>query len=247
MKENTLIEIDLRKIVAAVLLRWWVVVLAAAVGTAGAYCVTKYQMTPMYSATAKMYVNNAVEKASTTITTSDISASKSLVQTYIAIIRSDTVLYDVIDKIGSWFTPAQISGMLTAGAINSTEMFYLTITHPNPDVAATIANAIAEAAPSHIFDIVEGSSAKIVEYAKAPHSPSSPDVRSNTMTGGLGGLLLAVIVLALIAIFDTRVNSEADLAYISELPLLGVISDFKTANTTKYGYSSTSTPEKAAG
>ena len=239
-----MIEIDLRKLVTAVLLRWWVVVLAAAVGTVGAYCVTKYQMTPKYSATAKMYVNNSTE-ISKSITSGDISASKSLVDTYITIIRSDTVLDDVIENVDSVSTPAELNSMLTAGAINSTEVFHITVTHPNPDVAAMLANAIAEAAPIHLSEIVEGSSAKIVEKAKVPKSPSSPDVRKNTMTGGLGGLLLAVAVLVLIAVFDIHINSEADLGYISELPVLGVISDFKSDNLSRYGYASAAAADKA--
>jgi capsular polysaccharide biosynthesis protein len=194
-----------------------------------------------------MYVNNSTE-SSATITSGDISASKSLVETYITIIRSDTVLDEVIAEIGAWYTPKELNAMLTASAVNSTEVFALTVKHPNPDMAVRIVNAIVNAAPRHLAEIVDGSSAKIVELAKKPTLPSSPDLKKNTAIGGLGGFLVAAMVLVLVALFDVHVNSEADLNSISELPVLGVISDFRDAGSAKYGYGYATQPttEKAA-
>ncbi|GHU50107.1 chain-length determining protein [Clostridia bacterium] len=237
MAESEVIEIDLKKLFMAILYRWWIVLLAAVIGAGATFAVTWNLITPEYSATAKMYVNNTIEKAAT-ISSGDISASKSLVDTYITIIRSDTVLDEVIAEIGAWYTPKELNGMLTANAINSTEVFALTVKHPNPELAVSIVNTIASVAPRHLAEIVDGSSAKIVELAKTPTAPSSPDIKKNTAIGGFAGLFLAVIVLVLIVLFDVYVHTEVDLNSICELPILGVVSDFQGASSsTKYGYS----------
>lgn len=51
--------------------------------------------------------------------------------------------------------------MVQAEAVNSTEVFSIDVTSPDPQEAELIANAIADILPDRIADIVEGSSVKI--------------------------------------------------------------------------------------
>lgn len=207
----------------------------AAAGALVALGATVWLMTPQYAATVKMYVNNSAE-VGTSITSSDITASKSLVETYITIIRSDAVLEDARDAGRLPYTTAQLNKMLTAGALNATEVFYITITNPDPAQAAHIANAIADASPRRLSEIVEGSSLKIVDRAKIPEKPSTPNRIQNTAIGAALGLLIPAGGLALAAALDTRIADESDLMGITELPVLGTITDFTQAGKGGYGY-----------
>jgi capsular polysaccharide biosynthesis protein len=235
LTENEVVEIDLRKLLQAVLRRWWIIVLALVIGAGGAFAVTRFLMTPLYSATIKLYVNNTTESAKS-ITSSDITASKSLVETYITIIRSDAVLGEVIDRTSAGYTVKELDEKLTAGALNSTEVFYMTITTPDPVLSAALANAIAETAPAHLAEIVDGSSVKVVDKAKVPTEPSSPSFAKNTAIGALAGVFLSGAVIVMIVVFDVRIMSENDLQMISELPVLGAITDFGSAGKSGYGY-----------
>jgi capsular polysaccharide biosynthesis protein len=229
-------EIDLGKLAGAVLRRWWAVMCAALVGGLIAFAITRFFMVPQYSATVKLYVNNTTETAKS-ITSSDIVASKSLVATYITIIRSDAVMEEVLEKTGaSGYTAKSLNEMLTAGALNATEVFYVTITSASPDEATALANAVAEVAPEHLSEIVIGSSVKIVDAAKTPSEPSSPSYSMNCAIGLLLGALLAISVVALRAALDARILVEPDLQGMSELPVLGAITDFSVASRPGYGY-----------
>jgi capsular polysaccharide biosynthesis protein len=183
-----------------------------------------------------LYVNNSTENGASTVTSGDITASKSLVETYITIIRSDTVLDEVVYRAGLLYSPSVLNKMLTAGALNSTEVFYITITNPNPTIAANLANAISDVAPRYLMEIVDGSSVKVVDKAKIPTEPSSPDMKKNIAIGALVGLFLACAVIVLVTVLDARINSESDLKSVSDLPILGVISDFQSASKSDYGY-----------
>jgi capsular polysaccharide biosynthesis protein len=235
LTENDVVEIDLRKLLQAVLRQWWIIALALAIGAGGAFAATRFLMTPLYSATIKLYVNNTTESAKS-ITSSDITASKSLVETYITIIRSDTVLDEVIDRTSANYTAKELDEKLTAGALNSTEVFYMTVTTPDPALSAELANAIAETAPIHLAEIVDGSSVKVVDTAKVPVAPSSPSFRKNTAIGALAGVFLSGAAIAMTVVFDVRIMSENDLKMISELPVLGTITDFASAGKSGYGY-----------
>jgi capsular polysaccharide biosynthesis protein len=229
------VEIDLRKVAAALLRRWWAIAAATAAGCALALGATALLMAPQYSATIKLYANNAAE-ATKTITSSDITASKSLVETYIAIIRSDTVLDEVLAKTGAGYTRSQLDGMLAAGALNSTEVFYVTVTGPDAKEAAELANAVADTAPGRLAEIVDGSSVKIVDKAKTPQAPSSPSYPKNAALGAAAGLLLACGAIGAAAALDVRVATEEDLKAIADLPVLGTVTDFGSAGKAGYGY-----------
>jgi capsular polysaccharide biosynthesis protein len=234
MTETT--EIDLKKLVFALLHRWWLVLGMALLGGAVALLITRFLITPMYAATVKLYVNNSIDTSVSTISSSDITASKSLVDTYITIIRSDTVLDEVLTLTGSAHTASSLNDLLTAGALNSTEVFHITVTAVDPAEATLLANAIADVAPKHLSDIVDGSSAKVVERAKLPTEPASPNVRRNIAVGALLALLAAAAAVVLAAVFDVHILAETDLRGLSDLPILGVISDFQTAGRPGYGY-----------
>ncbi|MDR2357073.1 MAG: hypothetical protein LBD92_03170 [Oscillospiraceae bacterium] len=235
MAESEAAELDLGKLAAILLKRWWALLAAALIGGAAAFAVTSFLITPRYTATVKMYVNNSTE-AGPSITSSDISASKSLVETYITIIRSDTVLGEVSGKTGYGYSVKELDKMLTAGALNATEVFYVSITNPDAARAAELANAIADAAPRHLAEIVYGSSLKIVDRAKPPEEPSSPDYVKNTAIGAAAGLCIASAAFITLSLFDTRINTDDDLAALSDIPVLGVISDFRETARAKYGY-----------
>lgn len=235
-------EINLTELVTAIVRKIWLVILCALVVGIGAYIYTDNFVEPQYRTSVKIYVNN---KESTTnasgVSANDLATSQRLVLTYVNILRSDTVLDKVADKIhettGKRVSAAAIRGTMTAGAMEETEIFEVFISNPNPEMCAVVANAIADVAPAEIAYFVEGSSTKIVDYAKVPGAPYSPNVTQNTMIGMIAGALVAVAVVVLQTLLDVRIKGEEDLALISKAPVLGMIPDLMIDDTDK-GYRS---------
>lgn len=224
MNENN-VEIDLREVFGVLLKRAWIVILCAVMLGAAVLVYTVNFVSPQYEASVTIYVNNNSGKDSTSISSSDLAVALRLVTTYVNIIESDTVLDKVIEETGLSLTAGQIRGMLSASAMDETEMFKVTISSPNPQMSADIANAIAAIAPGEISEIIEGSSAKIIDYARVPAVRSSPDYTRNAILGAVVGAVLAVVVVVVQCMLDTRVKNEEDLAKICNIPVLGVIPD----------------------
>lgn len=228
-------EIDLSEVLHILLRRVWVIILTALAAGAAALAITHYLITPLYTASIKLYVNNTSE-TKYDITSSDVSASQSLVRTYITIIKSNTVINKVIEKTGADYSPGQLRGFLSAGALDNTEVLQVSITMPDPEQAYRIANAIADTAPDVLADIVSGSSVRIVDRAYLPQTPSSPNYMRNIVIGLAVGFILSCAILIATALLDTRIKTEADLNMISPLPVLGAITEFGSANNAGYGY-----------
>ena len=235
-------ELNLTEILSALVRKLWLIVLCAVVLGAGARIYTDNFVTPMYRSTVSIYVNNSITTNNTTmgISASDLATSQRLVATYINILRSNTVLDKVAERVQQEHdlnvSAAAIRAMMTAGSMGETEVFEVSISSANPKIAAAIANAIAEVAPAEIAYFVEGSSTKIVDYAKVASAPYSPNTTQNTTFGMLGGALIAVCVIVLQTLLDVRVKGEEDLAAISDAPVLGMIPDLAMEIKDGYGY-----------
>lgn len=233
-------EINVKDIFRAALRRIWMVIFCVAVGAVLLYVYSSNFITPKYKATVSIYVNNNTNTSAVSgITSSDLSTSQKLVKTYVNMIKSDTVLEKVAETAGLNITAAQIRNMLTAESVENTEMFNVEITNADPLKAMTIANAVAQVAPAEIANFVEGSSTKIIDYARLPKSPVSPDNLRIAILGACAGFLVAMIIVVVQVMVDIRIKGEEDLKRISPAPVLGVIPDFTESDHggySKYGY-----------
>ncbi|MBE6992485.1 MAG: polysaccharide biosynthesis tyrosine autokinase [Ruminococcaceae bacterium] len=236
-QNNEELEIDLRRIFEIIWNKLWLIVVVGIVGAAAAFAVTHFFITPQYQSAAMFYVNNnslSVGDASLSISSSDIVASKSLVDTYIVILNTRETLNDVIDYADVDRSYAEVKGMLSAEPVNETEIFQIVVTSPDPVEAENIASAIAYILPKRISSIIEGTSAKIVDTAVVPVSPSSPSYPKNTMLGCMLGVLLTVMAIVLYEVFDVTIRTEDDITKRIKYPVLASVPDME--NTSRSGY-----------
>ena len=117
--------------------------------------------------------------------------------------------------------------MIEAGAVNSTEVFSISVTSASPEEAEKIANTIAELLPNRIADIVEGSSVRIVDYAVVPSKKTSPSLSKNTMLG----FVLSCGVFTVLYLLDDVVHNEDYVRVTFDLPLLAVVPDLTEKNS----------------
>lgn len=243
MQKNNEIEIDLGRVFRAVMDRAWLVAAVSIVCAVIAFVGTLFFITPKYTAAAMFYVNNnsfSVGDASLSISNGDLVTSRGLVDSYIVILNTRETLNDVIDYAGTSRSYSELKGMISAEAVNETEIFQVSITSPDPQEAERLANAIAYILPKRIGTIIDGTSAKVVDSAVVPSSPSSPSYSKNTVVGFLLGFVLIVGFVVLREIFDITVRSEEDVSQVCKHPILAAVPDMLAPSKggSYYGYGS---------
>lgn len=248
-QKNDAIEVDVKRVFKAVWSRIWLVCLCAILCGAIAFLTTLYFITPMYQSTAMFYVNNgfSVSDAYNAITSGDITAAKSLVDTYIVILNSRSCLNDVIDYANVDLSYSELKKMIAASSVNETEVFQVIVTSSDPAEAENLANAIAYILPKRINDIVDGTTAKIVDYAIQSSTPSSPNRVSNTLAGVLLGGVLCILTLAVHEIFDLTIRSQDDIEQCCKHPILASVPDMTSPSTGGYYYYNTKNSKKKKG
>ena len=229
-------EVDILQLLAAIWHRIWILIIAAVIGAGAGFSISEFAIAPEYTAKALLYVNNnfSVGNTSVSISASQLTAAQNLVDTYIVILESRNTINDVIKKSGVEYSYNEMCEMISARAVNNTEIFSVSVVSGNPEEATRIANVIADILPDKIAEIVDGSSVRIVDYAVVPSTKSSPNTTRFTAVG----LLIAVAVVCAVIIAreltDTQIRSEDYLIQTYHLPILAVIPDL--FSTKKSGY-----------
>lgn len=186
----------------------------------GIFALSYYVITPKYTATASMYVHSKLDGSE--ITSFDLTASQELVSTYIVIIKSDTVLDKVISDMKLNLTAKEIRKGLEASSLDETEAFSISYTHTDPKFAQAVVNKVLEIAPNEIMRIVQAGGVEIIDYAKEPVIPASPNIVLNTVVGTVMIILVTIGICIIVKKLDTKIHTETDLARFS-IPVLGII------------------------
>lgn len=236
-RDNEETTIDLLEVLKILWRKAWLILLCGAVAALLAFCITRFAIKPTYRTQITVYVNNRVDEGKT-LSQSDLNAAAKLVDTYSAIIRSDTVMNVVATRTGTDMSLASMKRKVSAQAVNNTEVFNVYVVDTDPALAASIANAIADVFPDIIADIVVGSSAKVIDRATVPTDRYSPSYKRNVMLGAAAGIFVMAAIVLIRAFLDDSIASPSDLEDLG-YPLLAVIPDLDEGSSSgsSYGYS----------
>ena len=222
-------EISLQEIFAILWNKAWIIALCLIVGACVGFGVSRYLIEPTYSSKMSMYVNNNSERGDSALNINDINASQKLVATYIEILKSDVVLNKVMDQLEVEYTNEELRKMISASAVNNTEILEVKVTSKDPEEAAAIANTLSEVAPPEIIRVVQAGDVQLIDKAVVNDQPVAPSVAKNTVIGGLLGVILAIGAVLLLAMLDISIKSSEDLSKRYGLPVLGAIPDIVDA------------------
>ena len=239
-------EIDLLKLLKVLWKRIWIIGAAALVGGIAFFLFTFFFITPKYQSSALLYVNNNSLNIGSTklnISSGDITASSSLIDTYAVILKSRTTLEQAIREGALPYNYDQLRQKVAGGAEGKTPVFKITVTDSNPEMAAHICNTIVEIMVderSGISAIVEGSSVSVIDYAVVASKKSSPSLSKNAVVGMLLGFVVACGVIILISLMDTTIREENYLIETyKDIPVLANIPNlFADTSGGYYGYGS---------
>lgn len=239
-RKEKIVDIDILQILKTLWEKAWAIILSAAIFAGAAFLWTYYLIQPKYEADVMFYVNNtsiSVGNVGVSISSSDLTAAQKLVNTYVVILKTRMTLDDVIKESGVDMSYSELSGHISAKAVNSTEVFKVVVWDHDPYQAENIANTIARILPDKIASVVDGSSVKIVETAVVPTHRSSPSYSRNTMIGFLIGAVLAMIIILIAKYSDPYIKNEEYITQNYDLPLLAVIPKVRNDSDGKYSYS----------
>ena len=235
MKNNEgYMEIDLLRLVYALMQKAVAIILATAILGACAFCYTMFLVKPEYKSTTLLYVNNssASNGSPNRISSGDLAVSMKLVDTYIVILQSRSTLEEIQREADVPYSVGQLSGMITARAVNETEVFQVNVVCNDAADAQHIADTVGRVLPEKISAIVDGSSVSVVDAASTAFR-CGPNVMKNTVLGALLGFVLACAVVVIRELMDKQIHDTDYLLQNYDIPVLAVIPDLSSGMKNK--------------
>lgn len=222
-QDNQTVEIDVLSLVKTLWRRKFLIVVTAFVMAIVALGYSTFIIKPNYTSTTRIYVVNRQANENSTLTNQDLQAGTYLVKDYKEIILSQDVLAKVIDDLKLNVQPSALAKKINVTIPTDTRIVSIAVSDGDAKEAARIANSLRQIAAEKIIAVTKVSDVTTLEEAEVPNSPSSPNIKCNTLIGFLAGGVLISVVILVVEVLDDRVKKPEDVEEALGITLLGVV------------------------
>lgn len=221
-----------QKILSMIMRHIKLIILIAALVTLIAYGYSTFFITPVYSASSLIMIQNysdfyngtqpttSYNGTNTTgrIDSGNISASSTIASNCV-------ILFSNSPDMTSLMSNATVS----VEQVEDQNFIRFNCSSANPQVAANVANQLAEQAPKTFASLYGKNRGKvdIIQSATAPSTPVSPNINRNTLIGLAIGFVLGILLAFFLEIIDTTLKPGDDLSKLYGLPVFAEIVDFE--------------------
>ena len=177
-----------------------------------------------YTSSTSMYVLTRANEGNSALTNSDLSASQMLTNDVAKLIKSDRIENDTADKL-------QMKNLkdykITVSSETTTRVITVSVTGKSAQTAAIVANGLAETTDSVAREVMDVKSINVIDEAVEASSPSGPPRAMYTAVAFLAGIFLAIAIVVVMDMLNTRVRSADELEELLGVPVIGRIPTIK--------------------
>lgn len=184
---------------------------------------TMFIVTPQYSATTQLLVNQKTSEGSS-IEATDITKNLQMINTYTELIKGPAILNGAKAALETDLTTKQLGDKIAITSPEGALVFLITVTDPDPYKAAEIANAVADTFQNDIGNIMNSIDNVAITYKAVPNiTPISPNTPKNIILGLLTGIVIGIGISFVREFMDKTIKDAATVYEIAKWNNLGEI------------------------
>lgn len=187
----------------------------------GGFIYINYLLTPMYHSSTTLILVSDNKNESSNLIQSDINLNKNLVTTYSEIVKSRTVLSQVISKLKLNMSVEELSKKISVTSIENTEIIKIQVSNENNKIAEKIAETTAKVFMKEIKNIYNLTNISIVDKASIENKPYNINPFKQLLISSGIGVILSTMILFLVFYFDTSIKSSNDIEEKLGLSVIG--------------------------
>ncbi len=223
-----------------------IILLSALVFGVATFCYCEFKLEERYAATGSILVTNGgitqgndsnqqyVENNK--VNNSDITASINMLDTVRDILSTTEIYEELSVKLNGKYTARQLKSFATVSTRDDYSLFIdVRFEMSDPNEVVDITNAFLDITPDYIGKSIINSRTSV--YHSDGYGKTYPRTFYSTAIAMLLGALLAFVVVYIISLFNTTIQSEEEFKDRYNVPVLGDIPDFATAKSGKYAKS----------
>lgn len=186
----------------------------------------KFVQVPMYHSSTTLILVSDNQQQSAASIQSDVTLNKNLVATYSEIVKSRSVLQQVIKELKLDDNVASLSSRISVSSVENTEIIRIQVSDANNEKAQKIAETTAKIFISEVKKLYNLTNVSTIDEASLETSPYNINVIKQLTIALLLGLIGSVGIMFLIFYFDTTIKSSKDiedklgLAVVGNIPIV---------------------------
>lgn len=216
--------INIKELFWTVAARWKLILLAMLIGALllGIYHALLVQ--PSYQADASIFITNN----DSVITVSDLQISSELTEDYAKIIKSRTVLKQVIKEMDLDMDFKQLGELVTVSNPEDSHIITITVTCGDMELCRNIANSLMNIGIDRIYQVIGSSEPTVIDYSEAEAVEEiTPGLLNYMEKGALLGIALVCALICVRYLTDTTLKTEDDIRKYLRMPVLSIVPYFE--------------------
>lgn len=182
---------------------------------------------PMYKSYTTVILGSNATSSSQTITQTDITINRNLVDTYAQIVTSRRVLDQVINELNLDISYESLKSKISVSAVNNTEIIKINAEDKDAIKAKNIANITANYFKKEIVDLYNMNNVNILDEAIQEKNPYNINITKQIIVYFMIGLILAIGIVFVVFYFDRTIKSAEQVEQKIKLPILGSVEEYQ--------------------
>ena len=219
--------VDLREYFGIIKKRFWIIALITTIAIVVSGAISFFVLTPVYEAKSTLIVNTEKNEETQMITGDQFNVTQKLAVTYGEIIKSRSVLEDVIKNLKLDDDYEDLVNNITVSPVKDTQIISISVQDTNKEKARDIANEIPKVFKKEAKRITKANDIQVIDKAILPQNPIKPNKMMNMAIAAVLGAMIGLFVVFLIEYLDNKLKTPQDIEKYLGLSVLGVVPNEK--------------------
>lgn len=206
-----------------VLIKKWRIILIITLGIAIiATGINFWLIAPKYKASEKIFVGKEDVKDQN-YNTNDVQMYQKLIKTYAELMQTNDLVQRAIEADNLNVTSEKVLSNLSVIPRSDTQIIDIEYISNDKALAKDVVDSVTNEFIKSSKDIIPNGKIKVIESAKVPENPSSPNKIMNIAIASLIGGVISIGLVFLLEFMDNTFKTEDKLEKILGIPVIGVI------------------------
>lgn len=222
--------INISEILDALKKRYKIIISITLAFTIIAALVSFFVIKPKYEVTTKLFIGKEQSKTQD-FNSNDITMYQKLLSTYAEVVTTNDLVEKAIEKGKIDETAKDVEAGLKVTPRADTQILEISYTGTNKEEAVDIVENITDQFIKESKKLIPNGNIKIIQKAKMPEKPVSPNKKLNILIAFVLGLMVSIGLSLLLEFMDNTYKSKEELEKVVDLPVLGVIPELDVENS----------------
>lgn len=204
--------------------RWKMIVSITVIATILSGIVSFFIIAPKYESSTKVFIGKEDNK-NKDYNNSDIQMYQQLLKTYAEVITTNDLIEKAVISNDLHITSEEILKDLKVTPTANTQILEIKYTSKDKNLSKEILDSVTNEFIKTSTELIPNGNVRIIETAKVPEIPASPNKKLNIAIAFLLGLMMSVGLAFLLEFLDNTFKTKDQLEQILGVPVIGAIPD----------------------